>query len=263
MNNLVFYEMKHGIDADYFTVERNRDFSYPVHMHRCYEMVLTMEGEMRMWVEKDTYCLKAGDLILIKPNQVHSFETEVSSSHILCIFSPELIAAISEAMTKYRLKSPVLRDVNPLYRDLFLSIGEDTDIATVKGFLYLLCGLFYRTLDFSDENTNTKDNALLRDIFMFLETNTDKACTLESLAKELKYTPSYLSRFFSANVGIPYITYVRQIKISRACYLLRNTRDSVLSIALRCGYTTLSSFNRSFKQMMGISPTTYRSSVNR
>lgn len=261
MKSTVFYETKHGMGADYFAVERKQDFSYPLHMHRCYEAVMLLEGEMTVRIEKEEYLLREGDLILIKPNRVHSFETQGSSRHVLCIFAPELIAAITEPLTKYRLTSPVLREEDPTVRRLFLTVQEDADIATVKGFLYLLCGHFYRSLDLTAEDTYAKDTLLLRDIFHFVETNTDKPCTLESLAESLKYTPSYLSHFFSANVGMSYNTYVRNVKMNRASYLLRNTRDSVLSIALKCGYTSLSSFNRSFKQLTGMNPTHYRDTL--
>lgn len=42
-------------------------------MHRCYEMVLMLEGEMNIQIDKETYNLTAGDLILIKPNRLHSY----------------------------------------------------------------------------------------------------------------------------------------------------------------------------------------------
>ena len=261
MSHSVFYEIRHGIGADYFTVEQNRNFSFPLHMHRCYEAVMLLEGEMTVRIEKEEYVLREGDMILIKPNRVHSFETPRESRHILCIFSPELIAAVTDMLIAYKLSPPIIRDLPPLYRELFLSLREDDDTATVKGILYLIAGLFCRQLDMSDEDTYGRDTALLRNIFRFVETNEDKPCTLESLAEALKYTPSYLSRFFSANVGISYNTYVRTVKINRAVYLLRNTRESVLAIALKCGYTSLSSFNRSFKQVTGTSPTHYRSTV--
>ncbi len=258
MNTAAFYEARHGIGANYFTIEENRDFSFPLHMHRCYELVYMLEGEMTVRIEKESYRLRAGDMIFIKPNRVHSFEEPSDSRHILCVFSPELIAAVSEQFIQYKLTSPVYRDTETLYRDLFLGMNEKSNIATVKGFLYLLCGLFYPGIDFSAEDTYTKDTLLLRDILLFVENNTDRACTLESLAEELKYTASHLSRFFSAHVGISYNTYVRNVKMNRACHLLQNTKESVLNIAMKCGYTSISSFNRSFKQMMGINPTEYR-----
>ena len=50
MNN-AFYELKHEIGADYFTVERNHDFSFPLHMHRCFEIILLLEGSMTVTIE--------------------------------------------------------------------------------------------------------------------------------------------------------------------------------------------------------------------
>lgn len=256
-----FYESKHGIGADYFTVEQNRDFSFPLHLHRCYEIILLLEGTMRVSVEEEVYEAHGGDMILIKPNRIHSLETVGESRHALCIFSPELIAAVNEPLGQYRLTSPCLRGVGAAYRELFLGLNEGANLATVKGVLYLLCGLFCERLDFTAEESYSGDRLLLRDIFNYVEANVDKPCSLEGLAEELKYAPSYLSRSFSAHVGVPYSTYVRGVKMNRACYLLRNTRESVLDIALRCGFTCLSSFNRCFKQVTGQTPTEYRAAI--
>ncbi len=42
-----FYELKHDIGADYFTVEHGRDLSFPLHMHRCFEIILVTAGSMK------------------------------------------------------------------------------------------------------------------------------------------------------------------------------------------------------------------------
>lgn len=82
--------------------------------------------------------------------------------------------------------------------------------------------------------------------------------TLGELSKELEYSSVYLSRFFHENTGMPYHKYARMVKMNHACYLLKNTRESILEVSLRCGYASLSSFNRSFKQIVGMNPTEYR-----
>ena len=174
------------------------------------------------------------------------------------MFSGDLIAAISDPLSRYRLPSPVIRAVPDLYRDVFLHLREHRDIPTVKGFLYLLCGVFYRELDTSAEESYGGDSSLLYDMFRFIEQNVDKACTLRDMAEALKYNESYLSRLFLKCVGIPYSEYVRNIKANHACYLLRNTDESMYSIAKKCGYTTQSSFTRSFRQIIGMVPMEYR-----
>ena len=258
--DIIFYELEHGVGSNHFLFERNTDHSFPLHMHRCYEMVLLLDGEMSMQIDKEEYVLHAGDLILVKPNRVHSYKTAEGnrSTCLLCVFSGDLISAIHEPLTKYRLNRIVLHDIPALYRDLFSSIPENSDIATVKGFLYLFCALFYRELNDEAEDVFGEASDLLQNMLAYIENHVDKACTLHELSKELKYNESYLSRIFVNNVGISFSEYARSIKINNACYLLRNTNSSVYDISLKCGYATQSSFNRSFKQHIGMSPNEYR-----
>ena len=261
MNN-AFYELKHEIGADYFTVERNHDFSFPLHMHRCFEIILLLEGSMTVTIEKTEHLLTAGDMIFVKPNVIHSLKTSKTSRHVLCIFAPELIAAISDDLIKYFLTSPVIRNVPELYRQLFANANEDMSIGGVKGFLYTISDLFYKHLDFSKEDTASLEKNLLQRILLYVDNNMNQLCSIQILGKELGYSPKYLSRYFCSNIGMPYSDYVRNIKISHACYLLRNTRESVIDIATQCGYFSISSFNRNFKQMTSYSPTEYRKKNN-
>lgn len=258
--NMVFYEIEHGLGTNHFLYERNTDHNFPLHMHRSYEMVLVLKGEMTMEIDKQTYALRAGDLILVKPHRIHSYHTEEGKSNeiLLCVFSGDLIAAINEELSGYRLPSLVLHDVPELYRDLFLGAQGSDDIAAIKGLLYTMCSLFYRQLDRTRGDSFASDTSLLRDMFIYIESNVDKPCTLHELAGELRYNEAYLSRMFHKSVGIPYSEYVRNIKINHACYLLRNTDESIFNIAMKCGYATQSSFYRSFKQLVGINPNEYR-----
>ena len=124
-----FYELKHDVGAEYFTVEQGTDLSYPPHMHRCYEIILLHEGAMRVRIEQEAYEMEAGDMILIKPNRVHSLETDETSRHKLCIFSPELIAAVASPLKQHPLTSPVVRNASRPYRDLFEGIEETASIS--------------------------------------------------------------------------------------------------------------------------------------
>ena len=258
--DMVFYEIEHGLSSNHFLYERNTNHSFPLHMHRCYEMVLVLEGEMEMEIDKQAYHLVAGDLILIKPHRIHSYGTAPGKSNdiVLCVFSGDLIAAIHEELSKYRLPSLVLHDVPAIYRELFLHTHNAADLASIKGFLYSLCSMYYCQLDRTGEDPYFSDTSVLRDMLVYIENNVDKPCTLHELAQVLRYNEAYLSRLFHKSVGIPYSDYVRNIKINYACYLLRNTRESIFNIAMKCGYATQSSFYRSFKQLTGINPNEYR-----
>ena len=256
----LLYEIEHGIGTGHFMLYERENHIFPMHMHRCYEFVLMLSGEMSMQIEKQDYLLKEGDLVLIKPNRLHSYDSprNINGKCIICVFSNDLIAAVSDSLAKHKLPSPVIHDVPAFYREMFLGMDEGKDIATVKGFLYTVCGLFYQALDMDTEDDFSKDTLLLRDIFIYLENNISEPCTLKGMAEALGYNPAYISRYFTRVVGIPFYAYVQSVKIDRACYLLINTKDSILSIAIQCGFATLSSFNRTFRSSKGMTPREYR-----
>ena len=253
-----FYEGKHDVGADYFTVETGRDFSFPMHMHRCFEIILLTEGSMRVRIEQEVYTLEAGDMILIKPNRVHSLETPLSSRHRLCIFSPELIAAVSPLLKRHPLTSPVVRGAPYLYHELFASMDGSASVGGIKGFLYCVCDLFCKQLDTSREETLSGRDHLIRDTLRYVEVNMQASCSLASVAAALGYSESYLSRVFGSTVGMSYTAYVRQVKINRACYLLKNTNVSITDVVNQCGYASVATFNHNFKDLTGYSPTDYR-----
>ncbi len=253
-----FYELKHDIGANYFTVEEAGDFSFSMHMHRCYEIILLREGSMRVRIEQNEYELGAGDMILVKPNRVHSMESLGDSRHKLCIFAPELIAAVSPQIMRYQLSSPVIRSVPRVYRELFEGIDESANTGGIKGVLYCICDLFFRQLDLSREDLLSGRGYLIRDVLRYVEENIHAPCSLADVAEALGYSDSYLSRVFGEVVGMPYKAYVRHVKINRACYLLKNTADGITEIVSQCGYTSVATFNHSFKELTGCNPTEYR-----
>lgn len=213
---------------------------------------------MKVTIEKQEYMLNKGDMIMVKPNLVHGLTTETESKHILCIFSPELISVISNELVRYVLKTPVIHCSPAIYTELFENIHEKMNIGKVKGFLYLISDLFYEKLDFSRTDREVRGSHLLQSILIYVEENMSKACTIQEISAHLDYSPSYLSRFFYANMGMAYSDYVRNIKISHACNLLKNTDTSVIEISNNCGYSSNGSFNRNFKQMTDLCPTAYR-----
>lgn len=266
---MAHYEGQHDVEHDYYTIGLNTDFSFPLHMHRCFEITMVLEGQMNMRCGTKDYILQKGDMIFAGSNCIHNQQSVEHNRCYICIFSPDLVAAVSPMFTKHSLKSPVLRNANEIGLKMFEVLYEnfekkkrgEENLAAVKGALYTLTGLFYDQLDLSSDSVYADQRVLLGKVFDYVGKNMDKPCTLGDLAVELKYTPVYLSRFFHQNTAMPYHEYVRMVKMNHACYLLRNTRQSVLEVAIHCGYTSLSGFNRVFKKSMGQNPTEYRASM--
>lgn len=75
------------------------------------------------------------------------------------------------------------------------------------------------------------------------------------------YSEEYFCRWFRRRLGITFQDYIRRLRISEACRMLREGK-SVSEISLRLGYENPSSFVKIFKHYMHQTPGGYIASVN-
>lgn len=94
----------------------------------------------------------------------------------------------------------------------------------------------------------------------FIEKNLDEDLSLKRLALEAHYSPFHFHRVFSIVVGENLNQYVNRKRIERiASILLVGTDKPVKELAYSYGFSSESSFSRSFKKYYGISPTRFKS----
>lgn len=83
----------------------------------------------------------------------------------------------------------------------------------------------------------------------------------KALAKTAAYSEQHFHRVFHRVVGETVNTYIRRTRLEQvANQLMFDHNSSVLSIAEKCGFTSLSSFSKAFKARFGITPGKWRAS---
>ncbi|MBQ8209116.1 MAG: cobalamin-dependent protein [Clostridia bacterium] len=135
--------------------------------------------------------------------------------------------------------------------------------ASVKSHLALLLVAVSRYIDMADtvRTEHPKEwitvSAAMREI---LDRCSDGDMTLESIASTLLVSKSHLSRIFQKVTGETFADYVRNIRISLACKLLKTTSLTNEEIVGRCGLKDVPSFYKIFKMYIGMTPYQYRMS---
>ncbi|WP_032122481.1 bifunctional transcriptional activator/DNA repair enzyme AdaA [Clostridium amazonitimonense] len=66
-----------------------------------------------------------------------------------------------------------------------------------------------------------------------------------------------LIRLFQDQLGMTPVQYINKLRIEKAKELLANSKDTILSIALQCGFGSLSTFYNLFPRLVGMSPAQY------
>ena len=250
----MFYQYQHFGASEYFCKERGKDFVFPSHIHRSFELITVLSGTMAVTVGDREYILNPDEAVLVFPNQLHSLSSE-DCEHLLLIFSEDIVMAYCTRHTDEIPKSNKLKLSKRLGEDI-LGLCESDSIIKKKGILYSLCASLDEQTEYMKKDRS--DGDLLQMIFGFVEENYMNECSLEAMHKALGYSTSYLSRYFSNVTGSSFLSFVNRYRISRACYLLANTTKSVLECAMDCGYTSLRSFNRNFQVFVEMTPCEYR-----
>lgn len=87
------------------------------------------------------------------------------------------------------------------------------------------------------------------------------APTIRELAADLGMSPSHLRTRFLASCGVSLGRHMRELRLERACGLLRMTPARISEIAEQCGFNSLFSFSRAFRVRHGMSPKAYRATA--
>jgi AraC-like DNA-binding protein len=80
-----------------------------------------------------------------------------------------------------------------------------------------------------------------------------------ALARIAHVSPSHFSRQFSATFGETPHRYLQRRRVERAMELLRETDRPVTDVCLDVGFRSLGTFSRTFRAIVGESPSEYRS----
>jgi AraC-like DNA-binding protein len=85
-----------------------------------------------------------------------------------------------------------------------------------------------------------------------------KSLDIATLARLAHVSEAHFIRTFRTTFGETPHRYLQRRRVERAMFLLRETDRSVSEICLDVGFASLGTFGRTFRAIVGASPTTYR-----
>src|SRR5690606_37834168 len=86
---------------------------------------------------------------------------------------------------------------------------------------------------------------------------------MEDIARELRVSPSYLTKKFKEDVGIPPHQFLLMLRIRKAKQLLAETDIDIASIADECGFSHQGHLTRYFSKDVGMPPLKFRQHVRK
>ncbi len=92
----------------------------------------------------------------------------------------------------------------------------------------------------------------------WIEEHPDRNKVLESLSEEIGYSPWYCSVLFHDVTGMTLKAYASGRRLARAAEEIRDTKERILDIALKYGFSSQEALSRPFREQYGCTPAAYR-----
>ena len=254
--------------------KNSRTFVKKGHSHKCYEIVLAeLDDVYEYEIKGKVYSVNKNCVVGATPEQWHMAEIVEKRKRIILNFSHDFGKEIFEFVgvdISMFFENPVWCYTDKQMEMLF-DIGEDL-VAKSRNIwkenersrrYYQVKVLF---LNFVNVLTQPEcfvqpmgeKNDEIDVIEDYIKNNYNMALTLETISADFGINKYVLCRKFRNKKGITMTEYISEIKIERACRLLKESSFTVAEIALRTGYNSAKYFSAEFKKKMGVSPANYR-----
>jgi len=142
-----------------------------------------------------------------------------------------------------------------MMRKVFAGASDDLRAVPLTEALaaYCLASLKKRVVPQSGKAHSTYVN-----ICSYIEECYSSDLSRDEVAGLFNISSNYLSNLFKSQAGIGFSSYINQLRIKRACHLLKNFNQTLDEVAFSCGYHETGYFCRVFKKHTGSTPGEYR-----
>jgi len=272
-----------SLDGDRWHISDIR--SEHLHFHNCLEIGICLSGSGTMIFDGEPVDFEGGDLTCIPrhfPHTTYSSDGTKSLWSYLFVNLGQLFREVFHNSTdNFDLEKAAFqnipyimnKDEYPRIYFLVLSIIEEmrhkkeSYQASVIG-LFLSLYVELNRLESSGQankyiNTASKNSLIISPALNYIHQNYMHQFSIEYLAELCHLSTTHFRRLFLSIMGTPPLNFINTMRIDEACTLLQTTDKSILSIAESSGFHSISSFNRYFYKLMGVSPRDYRNPNNR
>jgi len=258
----------------HYTQAQERDILW--HYHPEYELVYIPKGSGRRHIGQYSSRYKGGELVFMGPNLPHlNFSYGQQGA-----FEQIVLQLREDFLGEHFLQRPEMTAVQQLFQRSRqgLTFGPKTRASVGSSLrrmlsepaptrLLTLLQVFYELAEAADttelhadmgiSTVQAREQQRLRQVYQHIEQHYAEPITVQELADLSCLTVPAFCRYFKKMTGQTMTAFLQEYRISQACLLLLQGL-AVTEVSYATGFQNLSNFNRTFRKLMGQSPSDYR-----
>ena len=256
--------------------EQNTDYDY--HWHTALEIIMPVENHYDVLLGETAYHLYPGDILFIMPGETHKLSAPPHGRRFIFLFDsslfdnlkgwPAVMALISRSplITKefYPMICEDVSETLTQIRNEYFSMREYSEFTACALMLNLFAKfgynyIYHENLFRSQDQTRQKEHIKkINDLLDYINAHYADSLNLDNTAARVGFSKFHFSRLFKQYTGFTFNEYLNQRRLRAAEALLADRGISITEVALRSGFSSISSFNRLFKEAKHCTPKEYR-----
>ena len=245
-----------------------------VHYHNGLEIGLCLEGAGLFFINNNVLPFKQNDISIIFPKQAHIAQSpdEIPSDwYFITVDIDKIITDKNICNAHFMLLQEELPNIfsREQHEDIFSIVNmiirelEKEEQNYQQVIIQLLTSLLFKIIRLKSLNRSyhtflPTEFASIAPALHYISTFYNKEIASQKLAELCHLSPTHFRRVFKRATQYSPHQYLAYVRMNMAKTLLRSTRLSVINIAQNVGYSSITSFNRTFKTFFCVTPTQYR-----
>lgn len=256
---LAKFEKRAYAGNEHVWVGKYRNLHNISHWHMEHELIACREGSAQVMLDDTMFNITQQQCIFCHSGRVHYISASPDSVLLVCLFDEKMYDPIT---SPFALENPVFEDrygilpkLSEIRHELqnqpiFFECRTEAMIGEILVDVFRGEPLRKAQWQFSDIITRYKQ--LLNHIDLEYE-----HITYQNAVQFMNMSDAYFSRYFKRQAGMTFSQYLNVVRIEKAVQLLDSAPTmKITDVMLRCGFNTIRSFNRVFREVTGFTPTT-------
>ncbi len=256
----------------------NLPIPFEYHRHRALEIIIPIEGWYKVYSQNECHTIEKGDIMIIPPFEMHKIEAPKEGCRFIYLIDLGDLTEMSGFTGIKPLFTKLLHITHDTYpqicdellrllghmRDEYFSSAEFYELSIFSDLyrLFVLIGRDHlkKTDAFAGLSQITKKEYLHRfnSVLNYINEYYAEDLTLEMVAEHSGFSKFHFSRLFKKYTNTTFYDYLIYKRLQAAEQLLAEADLSITDIALRTGFSSISTFNRTFKRKKNCTPREYR-----
>lgn len=240
------------------------------HWHNSLEILLIKSGKMNVWINDHLTQFGKNEIIIINSKDIHATKC-IEPTTVQLLQIPYSLLKVSipdiedirfdpDSISNHEQKVKMLNSLHELLTRMG-DVYKTKEIGYALQFSSLIYELLYVLIkdcriDVSStlKQKNSITHKRLITIMDYVNLHYSESISLNEAANLLSLNPEYFCRFFKKNMGITFLDYVNEIRLSHVFQDIQNTDKSITKILAIHGFTNYKLFLRMFHEKYECTP---------